>query len=41
MEKLRIYRIRDGFIEFLHEKDHRVQFNKRETDSVDGDRKRK
>ena len=24
MEKLRIYRIRDGFIEFLHEKDHRV-----------------
>ena len=30
MEKLRIYRIRDGFIEFLHEKDHRVQFNKRE-----------
>lgn len=30
MEKLRIYRIQDGFIEFLHKKDHRVQYNKNE-----------
>lgn len=30
MEKLRIYKIREGYIEFLHERDRRVQFNKGE-----------
>ena len=30
MEKLRIFRMREDYIEFLHEKDCRVQFNKRE-----------
>ena len=30
MEKLRIYRIMDGFIEFLHKQDRRVQYNKGE-----------
>lgn len=30
LEKLRIYRIRDGYIQFLHERDRRVQYNKGE-----------
>lgn len=30
MEKLKIYRIREGYIEYLHTKDSRVQFNKGE-----------
>lgn len=30
MEKLRIYRIRDGYVAYLHGIDHRVQFNKGE-----------
>ena len=30
MEKLRLYRIREGYIEYLHSKDHRVQYNKGE-----------
>jgi len=30
LDKLRIYRIREGFIEFLHERDKKVQYNKGE-----------
>lgn len=30
MEKFRLYKIRDGYIEYLHKIDHRVQFNKGE-----------
>ena len=30
MDNLRIYRIREGFVEYLHNIDNRVQFNKEE-----------
>ena len=31
MSKLRLYHIREGYIEFLHKADHRVQWNKGES----------
>lgn len=30
VEKLKIYRIREGYVKYLHEKDYRVQYNKGE-----------